>query len=299
MRRWETEKQTGLLIGAGILVFVIALDVALIWWAVVRRLDIVTFLIGVWVLISLTAAGIIGYWVYGLARSVYLLDRNALVIQWGPIEQTIPTQDIERVMVGEDLEGDVRFLGVRWPGLFVGYGEVPDAGETLFYGTQPPEEQLYIVTPGLTYGISPQGREEFVEALDQRIRMGPTQIVEHLTRRPRILDWEFWQDRLGLILLGAGIVALVALTGFLCLRFPAFPDQIAMRFDPQGNPYPARAKGNLFILPLIGLLALSVNGVLGFVVRKYEPLVSYLLWGGSVLVQILVWAATVNILLQA
>ena len=51
-----------------------------------------------------------------------------------------------------------------------------------------------------------------------------------------------------------------------------------------------------FILPLIGLLALGANTLLGGLFYRREQMASYLLWGGAIIVQLLLWIGTVNLL---
>lgn len=296
MTEWETNARRGLSVGSGLMVTIVLVDVGLIWLAATRPLSIGTFITGLAVLVSLGLLGLIGYWLYGLARSGYLLDRNALVIHWGPAGQTIPTGQIERVLTGDEVEGHIRFYGGMWPGHCVGYGEVPGAGPALFYATVPPRHQIYVVTPGLTYGISPADRAGFLEALHKRLQMGPTQIVEQSSRRPGFLNWSIWRDRLGLALLAAGLLAVLALAGLLCFRFSALPRLVPLHFDAAGNPDRLGARGQVFIIPVIGLLALLLNGVLGGLVYRHERVASYLLWGGAVLVQVLVWTAAIGIL---
>jgi hypothetical protein len=185
-----------------------------------------------------------------------------------------------------------------WPGHCVGYGEVPGAGPALFYATVPPRYQIYIVTPGLTYGISPANAEGFLESLHKRLQMGPTQIVEQSSRRPGILNWAIWQDRVGLALLSVGFLAILALTGLLCFQFPALSRLVPLHFDAAGNADRLGSRGQIFFIPLIGLLALLLNGMLGAIAYRRERVASYLLWGGAVLVQVLVWTAAVGILGQ-
>ena len=223
MGEWSTDTRQGLIIGIGLMIIVILVDAGLIWMATVRPLAIGTFIIGLAVLLSLSLLALIGYWLYGLARSRYLLDRNALVIKWGPTEQVIPAGQIERVLTGVEVEGSIHFYGGIWPGHCVGYGEVPGAGPALFYATVPPRQQVYIVTPGLTYGISPTDRDGFLESLQKRLQMGPTQVMEQSSRRPGFLEWPIWRDRLGLALLLAGFLALLVLIGWLCFKFPSLP----------------------------------------------------------------------------
>jgi len=296
MTEWRADITLGLCVGIGLVVIIILVDASLVWLASTRPLGIGTFASGLAVLVSLAALGLIVYWLYGLACSGYSLDRNALVIQWGPTEQTIPAGQIERVLTGEEAEGRIRFRGGRWPGYCVGYGEVPGAGPALFYATVPPSRQIYIVTPGLTYGISPTNRNEFLKSLHTRLQMGPTQLVEQSSRRPGFLDWAIWRDRLGLALLATGFLAILALTGLLCFKIPTLPQLVPLHFDALGNPDRLGLRAQVFILAIIGLLALVLNGALGVLVYRRERVASYLLWGSVILVQLLVWTAAIGIL---
>jgi hypothetical protein len=298
MTEWKTDVGRGLSIGIGLMVAIVLVDVGLIWLAAIRPLTVGTFIIGLAVLFSLGLLALIGYWLQGLSSSGYFLDRNTLVIHWGPMEQTIPAGQIERVLTADKVEGHIQFYGGMWPGHCVGYGEVPGAGPALFYATVPPRYQIYIVTPGLTYGISPANAEGFLESLHKRLQMGPTQIVEQSSRRPGILNWAIWQDRVGLALLAVGFLAILALTGLLCFQFPALSRLVPLHFDAAGNADRLGPRGQIFSIPLIGLLALLLNGTLGAIAYRRERVASYLLWGGAVLVQVLVWIAAVGILGQ-
>jgi len=296
MTEWKTNVGRGLSVGIGVMVVIVLIDVGLIWLATTRPLAIGTFIVGLAVLISLGLLGLIGYWLYGLAHSGYSLDRNVLIVHWGPTEQTIPAGRIERVFTGDEVEGRIRFHGGMWPGHCAGYGDVPGAGPALFYATVPPRRQIYVVTPGLTYGISPADRDDFLEALHKRLQMGPTQIVEQTSKRPGFLDWPFWHNRVGLALLVVGFLALLALIGYLCFQFPALPRLVPLHFDVAGSPDRLGPRGQIFVLPLIGLLALLLNGALGWLVYRRERMAAYLLWGGAVLIQVLVWTAAIGIL---
>lgn len=301
MTRWETDARQGLSVGVGLMVAIVMVDVGLIWLAVDRAtatgaVTIGTFIIGLAVLFSFLLLGLIAYWLYGLTRSGYLLDRNALIIQWGATEQTIPAGEIERVLTGDEVEGRIHFYGAPWPGHYVGYGEVPGVGPALFFGTVPPRHQIYVVTPALTYGVSPADHEGFLESLIKRLEMGPTQTIEQSSKRPGFLDWAVWQDWLGLGLLAVSLVAVLALTGLLCFRFPTLPMLVPLHFDSAGNPDQLGSRARIFVTPLIGLLTLLLNGALGGIAYRHERVASYLLWGGAVLIQTLVWTAAIGIL---
>lgn len=298
MAEWNIKTRTGLIVGVLLMILVAALGGGLAWLAITRALSLGTFLIGLSLLLCLGFLGLMAYWLYGLARSSYALDRNSLVIHWGPNEQTIPTQQVQRVLLGEDVAGRIRFYGGLWPGHCVGYGEVPEVGTTLFYATVRPRRQIFVVTPGLTYGMSPADRDAFVESLHKRIEMGPTQIVEQSSKRPGILEWPIWKDRLGLGLLAGSVLLLLGAVGLLCFRFPGLPHLVPLHFDALGMPDRMGNRANIFVIPAIGLLALLLNGVLGWVLQRFDRVASYLLWGGAILIQTLVWAAVIGILRQ-
>ena len=297
MEEWRIDIRLGLGVGLGLMAVVFLVDVGLIWLVTDRQMiSLGTFIIWLSVLVSLGLLGLVGYWLYGLADSGIFLDRNAVIIHWGPNEQIVPIGEIVRVFTGEEIEGRVQVSGGIWPGHFVGYGEIPDVGPALFYATVPPREQIYIVTPGLTYAISPAYHDDFLSALRRRLQMGPTQAVDQFSRRPGFLAWPIWRDRLGLGLLSVGFLATLVLTGYLCFKFPTLPQLVPLHFDAAGNPDRLGFRGNIFTIPLIGLLTYLVNGALGWLLYLRERVASYLLWGGAVLIQVLVWTAAIGIL---
>ncbi len=299
MKAWETDKKQGLRIGAALVAVAVLIVVGLVILAASRQVDIWTFIIGLAIVACLAVLGLLFFWLHGLARSGYALDRNALVIRWGATRQIIPTGQIERVLAAADLEGPVRFRGGKWPGHCVGYGSVPGAGPALFYATAPTGDQILVVTPGLTYGISPADPERFLKTLRQGQKMGPTRRVEQSSSRAGFLEWTIWQDRFGLALLGVGFLAILILTGLLCLWYPNLPLHLTLHWDAAGAPDRWGGRGHLFFVPLLGWLAVLANAVLGSAVHRNERMASYLLWGGSIVVQILVGGAALGIVGQA
>ena len=296
MSKWGVSVGKGFAIGLALMCCILLGNAVLIGVAASRPITFGTFIVGVATTLGIALVGLIAYWVYGLAGASYKLDRNALVIHWGTSQQIIPTGAIERVFTGDDLKGAVHFYGGRWPGHWVGYGELEGAGPTLFYATRPLHEQIFIATPGLVYAVSPARRDPFLDSLRQRVAMGPTQAVEQSTHRPSVLDWPIWQDWLGLALLGVGIIALISLLAMVTYRFPSLPSLVPLHFGPSGTPDRLGPRAEVFRVPLIGLLTLLVNGALGSVLYGRSRVASYMLWGATVLIQILVWTATLGIL---
>jgi lipopolysaccharide export LptBFGC system permease protein LptF len=69
-----------------------------------------------------------------------------------------------------------------------------------------------------------------------------------------------------------------------------------LHYGTSGSPDRLGPRGEVFLLPLIGLLTLLINGALGSVLYRQDRVGSYLLWGGSILVHLLVWTATLGVL---
>jgi len=300
MEEWETNIGLGVAIGIVLMVAIFAVDVGLVWLASQQRIpSLGTFLVGLAVLASLGLQTLLGYWLYGLVDSGYFLDRNALIIHWGPMEQIVPIGQVQRIVTGEQLEGRASASGGMWPGHYVGYGELPEVGPALFYATTQPRGQIYVVTPGIAYGISPADPEGFLRSLRRRLEMGPAQVVDQSSKRPGFLGWSVWRDRGGLALAGNGFLSLLILTGLISLQFPSLPGSLPLHFGVTGRPDRFAPRGYVFVLPLIGLLVALANGAIGWLLNARERLASHLAWGGSVLVQVLIWVAALGILTRA
>ncbi len=296
---FPVDRRLGLAIGVGLLLLLVAADGWIVRVVRQRPLDLGTFLLALLLVGSLLLLGLLLYWLDGLLRAGYNLDRNRLVIRWGATRQVIPMANVVRVIPGSQVRERVRFRGVRWPGYQMGYGEAETLGPVLFYATAPLERQVWISTPALTYAISPADLEGFSEALRVRLEMGPTQMVDQVSEQPAIFSWAFWSDRLGVGLLMSGGLLLLLLVGFLCWRYPSLPDQVPLRVNAAGEAGGWVRRIRVFYLPLIGLLTLLANTTLGFLLYRRERVAAYLLWAGSLIVQVLVWVAAVGIVTRA
>jgi hypothetical protein len=294
---WNIHPRPGNWVGIGIIVWLMTLGMLLLWIAAQLPITVITFILVLLALATLPIVALIAYWLLGLNRARYALDRNLLTIRWGAVQQIIPMASIRKVLHGSEIAGQIgRFRGGRWPGHWVGQADVKDVGPVLFYAAGGLDQQLIIVTPGLAYAITPADLPSFVEAFDQRKRMGPTQHVEQVSIQPEIYDWSLWTDQLALGLVGLAVVACLLLFGYTCLRFPDLAPRVALHFDASGAPDRIGSRLQVFTLPLIGLMALGANVVAGVPMYLRDRVGAYLLWGGALVVQVLTWIAAMGIL---
>jgi hypothetical protein len=294
---WHNQPRLGNSVAGGIIAWLVVLDAMMVWVATQLPVSVFTFILAVLVLVTLPVIALLAYWLIGLNRSVYGLDRNALTIRWGAVQQVIPMASIRQVLHGSEIAGKVRrFRGGRWPGHWVGQAQVDELGTTLFYAAGGLDSQLVVVTPGLAYAITPADVTGFVDAFEQRQKMGPTQEVAQVSVRPEIFDWSLWSDRLAIGLVSAAVVVCLLLFGYTSLRFPDLPSRVALHFDAAGFPDRFGPRAQVFLLPVIGLMSLGANVVIGLPLYLRDRMGAYLLWGGAFVVQVLVWVAAVGIL---
>jgi hypothetical protein len=294
---WLTDKRTGSQTGLLFIIGLVVLDLIAFVVMTTQPIGPLTFFLFVIILGSVPLIAAIAYQLYGLAQSGYDVDRNSLTLQWGAIRQIVPLESVQRIMLGVEVEGPLRgFRGWRWPGLMQGHCEVPEAGLTLFYTTASWPQPLIIVTPTLSYAISPVDTAGFIESVKARYELGPTQAVAQTTQRPAFYDWPLWRDRVAWGLIGAGAFLWLLLIGLVCFRYPDLPATLPLHYDVFGRPDRSGPNSQAFLLPLIGVAALTANIALGGWLYWREQMAAYLLWGGAAIVQLLLWASAVNIL---
>ncbi len=243
-------------------------------------------------------AALFAYWTYSLATLSYALDRNGLVIQWGPVQQVVPLDAIERLVPGTSV-GVPSVHGVSWWGHHVGTARVERVGDVLFYSThQAPEQVLYVVTGQRAYGISVEDAAEFAREVQLRQDLGPTATVSHHVERSAAVLQSFWADRRALWLAGAAIVGVVAVWTQLALRYDSLPAALAIQFPPSRHDavIPVTGREALVELPRTATLLLLGNLGLGIVLHAWDRMAGYVLLAAAVAVQVAMFAALVLVL---
>lgn len=300
---WTPDRRKGVLIGIGWILLLVLIDGLLLWRIVGGRINGWTFVAALIVLASLPAMVLLGYWLYGLMRLRYEFDRNRLVIYTAAGAQVVPMSSVIRVIdgreasLGETGPGklEVSMKNLVWPGYWIGTGTIRDLGMTLFYAVTPPSEQAIVVTRSMAYGISVPDMETFVEVFRAALRMGPSVEVAQSSQRAPYLAWPIWGDRLLQSLVLGGVLINTLLFGILTFRYPSLPERLPLHFDAQGVVDRIATRQEVFDLPVISLIVLSVNGLLGMALYRRQRVAAYLAWGGGLVVQVFFFLALWNI----
>src|SRR5712691_7415814 len=117
-------------------------------------------------------------------------------------------------------------------------------------------------------------------------------------RRLRMTVGTFLQqlDRIATVL----VVAAVALDGaiwlYVGLRQRFLPDVLPIHYNTAGQVDRVGVREQLFILPVIGVTILVLNGALAYVVNSREPALSYVILSVSVAVQLLLAGAAIQLI---
>jgi len=298
---WRAKFSFGVPLGLLFVGLVLVLDGWLLNWLIVhsiraQEINVFSFAAGLLVLFSLPLLGLLVYHTAGCLTLHYRLDRNGVVVRWAGSELIIPIRDIQRIVPGEQLgSAVVRRRGLHWPGHERGEGLVPGIGRTVFLATRPLSKQLLLVTPGLAVGLSPDDPEGFLAAFAARQELGPNRLLDREILHAEWFSWRLWRDQMAWLLLGAAVIINLGLFGYLAARFPNLDTNLPLHFDRYGAPDRFDAKGALFALPIIGLIVLGTNLVLGLALYRRERAGSYLLWGAAAAAQALFWLATFSI----
>lgn len=163
------------------------------------------------------------------------------------------------------------------------------------YATRGLSEQLLLVTPEESYGISPADPTGFIQALQECYALGVARPLQPELARPPLWTWRLWRDYSALFLIGIGMLAVLLMFGLFCFRLPVISSDVPLHFDINGLPDRIAPKIGLIALPAIGLLAWLVNLVAGiWIYRRVQHQGAYLLWGGAVVVQMIAGLALLN-----
>lgn len=288
LARWE---------GVALAIWIVLFDVLLVVWALRRPIDLLQFLLFLAMALSIPLLIHLLYRTWAAFSLEYWVDRNTITLRWAHLQQVIPTQSVREIVQGAPLPVDERWSLLRWPMPFLAIASQPTAQSINLCATRPPTECIVLKTDAGVYALSPADADGFVEALQARYRLGPTQVVTPERVQRTWLTNVFADDPQGVWLLAIGLIGVLLLFAVLTISFPDLPDVLAVRYNSQGLPEEIREKSALFRLLVIGLLAWGVNAIGGiWFATQRQRIGAHMLWGGAIVVQVFLLLALVSLI---
>jgi hypothetical protein len=246
---------------------------------------------GAALLVALTL--LFAYWTHALATLAYGIDRNGLLITWGPTRQIVPLGEIERLVPGNAV-GVPPVRGISWLGHHVGKGSIDRIGEVMFYSThQAAEQVLYVMTSERTYAISVEDPHAFAREIQLRQELGPTAGIRHHVEREGTAAQPFWEDARARLMVLAAIAGCLLLWVYVVLRYDSLPPTFTISFPP-GVPSDLVAisgREALFAMPRAATAVLAINFGIGIVAHASSRVAGYVLFGTAILAQLAMFAA--------
>lgn len=302
MRRWKPFPSVGRWLALAI-AFIFTVGFVAFAWLISRsfegeptswQLDFGFFLQFVAMLLMLLLAGFAWLrWLQTISMW-YGLDRNAVFIgSLGDVE-AVQLDQIERIDFGMQVDNLPQPIS-QGIGCYWGEGTAIGHERVLIRSTLPASRCLFIVTSRGTFAISPTEMELFVQELEQLRNLGGTKrIIPDFEAGPWF-NSAFWSDASSKLLLTIAILVNVIAVGVIAWHYPDLAAEVEMRFDAVGSVLELRPRHQTLFLPLAALALTLANLVGSIVFFRYEKLISRMLQGASVVIQILFCVAVLTV----
>jgi hypothetical protein len=258
---------------------------------------------GAAILLDLLVLALFVYWSVAVLRLRYRLDRNGLVIHWGASRLVVPMERIESIKLGSEIgepagggPGWLAFRGVGWAGLRAGRARFADGKPARVFITGPLARSTVVFTRDSAYIVSPRDPDAFIQAWRARQPLGPTQHWREEEQRAPLFALSIWRDRLALVLMGLGLLVNLALHVYMTLFFDQWPDMLSFHFNVFGQVDRIANRTAILRFPQLAVLMLALDLGLGFLIYRRQRVAAYLVWGGGLVLQLLVWGAVLTII---
>lgn len=264
------------------------------------------FLLGLALFLSLFLYGALCYLAFCAFSISYSLDRDFLTLRCGSSLVRVPLAAIERVYGVGDTPGGT--VAVRWkgaagmvPGYVVGEGRSPQVGPVLSMSTLPAQGQVWVVTRGMSYGLSPEYPERFVQVLNARLEDEDDSLAPaSRLRRARLLDFGagLWVDRVIRILFLVGLAINILLWGYLSLVYTQLPSRVALHWNAQAQVDRIGEPVELLDLPFFALGVWLFNTIAARLVLPRDRAATLFLLAGGIAAQVFFFAGALSIVLK-
>jgi hypothetical protein len=235
--------------------------------------------------ISILVGGLVpwlGYRMYALSRSLYVLEREGVHIQWGLRLEDIPMTDILWARPLKSLQTHIPLPRVRYPGAVLGTRRNGELG-LIEYLAADLRHMILIATPQRTYAISPENPEAFLAAFQELTEMGSLTPMPARSVHPTSLVTRVWQDPWARYLLLAGLLMGGAVLIWVATLIPS-QTAIAVGFSGTGAPRRPGPAVRLTLFPMLNTIFLLGNWVAGIFFYRQEEnqFLAYVMWSAGI-----------------
>jgi hypothetical protein len=235
----------------------------------------------------------------GYFRLRYRFEPAGLVINWLGRKEIIGYDRVDGIFAGQRLGQAMRVRGLNWPGFHVGVGRTRVMGFVRYFVTTGDLNEIaLIVTPDVTFAVSPADAAGFRRELIGRVEASESAEPTFLTNEPSSSTPA--RSPLRDVTLAATVLASIAVLAvtalYISVRWASIPDVLAMQFSRDGTILAYGQREDIFKLPGIGAAILIANLGIGLSIYARERAAARMLWSISVVVQVLVLVATARIL---
>ncbi|HEY7062406.1 MAG TPA: PH domain-containing protein [Chloroflexota bacterium] len=284
---WCPRSSPGGRVGFAACIAVLAATCGAAYWATQQPVSLAMFLGLLVAVLGVILTLLLAVWTYGYYTLRYQLGADALSIDWLFVHERLPYRTIDAVYAGQRLSEAPRVHGITWPGYYVGRLRARNLGVLRVFASSLAHGDLTLVLTELGgFALSPDAafRTALVERLEQARREPPRAQPEPVVPRRRQLGRALADPWL-LACAALGLLALLAMLGYVMDRYESLPELLALRLDAAGEPEYVRPRFELFHLPGVGATVLLVNVLLGIWMYQWEPLAARILWAAPLLVQ--------------
>lgn len=285
---YQPRRALGTLVGSGLASWAAAIAMLLLNSALTAAVGPGALFAYIGATVMGALAALFAFWTYALATLSYRVDRNGLVITWGPTRQVVPLAAIKQLIPGTALDTP-RIHGISWWGYHVGRATVERTGEVLFYSTHQQQDQLlYVMTSERTYAIAVEQPAHFAREIQLRQDLGPTAEVTHHVKRSGLTSLPFLADTTARILALVAVLAGALVWALVAFRYQALPQTLELHFPPgeQLDLITIVGREAILELPRMASLILGINLLAGIALHAFERAAGYVLLIAATAVQL-------------
>jgi len=284
---FHPSRRRGLIFQLVVLILLLAVSAGGLWQANKSGFDLRFFGYLLPTFLGMLGVPFLVYQIYALVTASYTLERDGIRLKWGMRYEDIPENQILWVRSAANYEGKLPPPFLRWPGAVVGTRRLAD-GRLVEYLAEGLGNLVLVGTPQKIYALSPLSAEQFIFTYQRLAETGSLTPLPAHSVYPAFFLSHFWSDQAARWLLGAGALLAFGLLAATAALIPSL-GLVSLHIELASASNDAVPAVRLLLLPVINSAIFIADLVLGvFFYRRIENRVlSYLLWGSSIMVSLL------------